>query len=117
MSPLDRTSGLNSSSRTNRSPGGIDATIFATEEAIINAFVAAETMIGIDGLVVEALPSRPSPRRPRALPPALTEGVGPGLAGDPADQGKPRTPGPRGSHTIAAPCDGARAIQGQALAS
>ena len=33
-----------------------DATIFATEEAIINALCAAETMTGIEGRVVEALP-------------------------------------------------------------
>ena len=33
-----------------------EATIFATEEAIINALVAAETMVGIDGTTVYALP-------------------------------------------------------------
>lgn len=33
-----------------------DAAIFATEEAILNAMVAAETMTGIDGVTVEALP-------------------------------------------------------------
>jgi D-aminopeptidase len=33
-----------------------DATICATEEAIINAMVAADTMTGIDGVTVEALP-------------------------------------------------------------
>ena len=33
-----------------------DATIFATEEAILNAMVAAETMKGRDGIVVERLP-------------------------------------------------------------
>jgi L-aminopeptidase/D-esterase-like protein len=33
-----------------------DATIQATEEAIINSLVAAETMVGIDGHSVEALP-------------------------------------------------------------
>jgi L-aminopeptidase/D-esterase-like protein len=32
------------------------ATVQATEEAIINALVAAETMEGIDGRVVRALP-------------------------------------------------------------
>jgi D-aminopeptidase len=32
------------------------ATIEATEEAVINALVAAETMTGRDGRVVEALP-------------------------------------------------------------
>jgi L-aminopeptidase/D-esterase-like protein len=33
-----------------------DATIQSTEEAIVNALVAAETMRGIDDLVVTALP-------------------------------------------------------------
>jgi L-aminopeptidase/D-esterase-like protein len=33
-----------------------EATVFATEEAIINALVAAETMVGIDGTTVYALP-------------------------------------------------------------
>jgi L-aminopeptidase/D-esterase-like protein len=33
-----------------------DGTIFATEEAILNALVAAETMTGIGGRTVEALP-------------------------------------------------------------
>jgi D-aminopeptidase len=33
-----------------------DAAIFATEEAILNALAAAETMTGIDGKTVEALP-------------------------------------------------------------
>ena len=33
-----------------------EATVFATEEAIINALVAAETMVGIDGTTVHALP-------------------------------------------------------------
>lgn len=33
-----------------------DATIFATEEAILNALVAAETMTGIGGRTIEALP-------------------------------------------------------------
>jgi D-aminopeptidase len=33
-----------------------DATIFATEEAILNALFAAETMTGIEGRTVEALP-------------------------------------------------------------
>ncbi len=33
-----------------------DATIFATEEAIVNALCAAETMTGIEGRLVEALP-------------------------------------------------------------
>jgi L-aminopeptidase/D-esterase-like protein len=34
-----------------------DATIFATEEAILNALCAAETMTGIEGRTVEALPT------------------------------------------------------------
>jgi L-aminopeptidase/D-esterase-like protein len=33
-----------------------EATVFATEESIINALVAAETMVGIDGTTVYALP-------------------------------------------------------------
>lgn len=33
-----------------------DATAFATEEAIINAMVAAETMVGINGNTVHAIP-------------------------------------------------------------
>ena len=33
-----------------------DATIFATEAAILNALVAAETMTGRGGLTIEALP-------------------------------------------------------------
>ena len=33
-----------------------EATVEATEEAILNAMVAAETMRGRDGLVVHALP-------------------------------------------------------------
>jgi L-aminopeptidase/D-esterase-like protein len=33
-----------------------EATVFATEEAIVNALVAAETMVGIDGTTVFALP-------------------------------------------------------------
>jgi D-aminopeptidase len=33
-----------------------DATAQATEEAIINALVAAETMTGVDGRTIEALP-------------------------------------------------------------
>jgi D-aminopeptidase len=33
-----------------------DATVQATEEAVINALVAAETMTGADGVTVEALP-------------------------------------------------------------
>jgi L-aminopeptidase/D-esterase-like protein len=33
-----------------------DATVLATEEAIINAMVAAETMVGANGLRVERLP-------------------------------------------------------------
>jgi L-aminopeptidase/D-esterase-like protein len=33
-----------------------DATVYATEEAIINALVAADTMVGIDGHRVERLP-------------------------------------------------------------
>jgi D-aminopeptidase len=33
-----------------------DATIFATEEAILNALCAAETMTGIEGRTIEALP-------------------------------------------------------------
>jgi D-aminopeptidase len=32
------------------------ATVSATEEAIVNALVAAETMVGIDGNTVHALP-------------------------------------------------------------
>ncbi|MDP4916446.1 MAG: P1 family peptidase, partial [Haliea sp.] len=32
------------------------AAVDATEEAIVNAMVAAETMVGTDGLKVEALP-------------------------------------------------------------
>jgi len=33
-----------------------DATIEATEEAIVNALVAAETMVGRDGITAHALP-------------------------------------------------------------
>ncbi len=33
-----------------------EATVQATEEAIINALIAAETMVGIDGRVIRALP-------------------------------------------------------------
>ena len=33
-----------------------DATAWATEEAIVNALVAAETMVGADGRRVERLP-------------------------------------------------------------
>ena len=33
-----------------------EATVHATEEAIINALVAAATMVGIDGTTVYALP-------------------------------------------------------------
>ena len=33
-----------------------DATVHATEEAIINALVAADTMVGADGHRVEGLP-------------------------------------------------------------
>jgi L-aminopeptidase/D-esterase-like protein len=36
--------------------GIFDATVQATEEAIINALVAAETMSGVNGRTVEALP-------------------------------------------------------------
>jgi D-aminopeptidase len=32
------------------------ATVQATEEAVINAMVAADTMTGVDGHTVEALP-------------------------------------------------------------
>jgi len=32
------------------------ATVFATEEAIVNSLVAAETMTGRDGVTVSALP-------------------------------------------------------------
>ena len=34
----------------------LDATVQATEEAIVNALVAAETMAGINGNTVHALP-------------------------------------------------------------
>jgi D-aminopeptidase len=33
-----------------------DATVQATEEAVINALVAARTMTGADGVTVQALP-------------------------------------------------------------
>jgi L-aminopeptidase/D-esterase-like protein len=36
--------------------GLFNATVYATEEAIVNALVAAETMAGADGRAIEALP-------------------------------------------------------------
>jgi L-aminopeptidase/D-esterase-like protein len=35
-----------------------DATVQAVEEAIVNALIAAETMTGIDGRQVQALPHK-----------------------------------------------------------
>ena len=40
----------------NRMDALFDATVQATEEAILNALVAAETMTGIDDYTVQALP-------------------------------------------------------------
>ena len=48
-----------------------DATAWATEEAIVNALVAAETMTGADGRRVERLPHD-----------ATAVGAGHGLGGD-----------------------------------
>ena len=40
----------------NRISALFSATVEATEEAIINALIAAETMTGVDGRKVEAIP-------------------------------------------------------------
>jgi D-aminopeptidase len=59
--PGDPLSGPQALAQIQMLPNGLitplfDATIYATEEAIINALVAAETMTGIDDRTVEALP-------------------------------------------------------------
>ena len=53
-----------------------DATIYATEEAILNALVAAETMTGRDGRTIERAAGRP---RPRAATRLAAAGLPPGL--------------------------------------
>ena len=56
LPPSSDLSSLDSPSENDRMNALFDVTAYAVEEAIINSMVAAETMTGIDGHKVVALP-------------------------------------------------------------